>query len=405
MQKINFGVIGAHHRGVISLLAHRPEEGLFLKAVCALSLDGLENYREKCGEGLLLTTDYREIVADPDINAVFVCTPDYLHEEHAVAALNAGKHVFLEKPMAISIGECDRILKAAAASDGRLYVGHNMRFFPVMRRMRQLIDEGRIGQVEAIWCRHFISYGGDAYFKDWHSERQYTNSLLLQKGAHDIDIIHYLAGSYSKRVIGMGKLSVYNEVNDRREPHEAPNVAFNRSNWPPLSQKKLSPIIDVEDHSMIFMQLENGVQASYQQCHYTPDDCRNYTVIGTEGRIENYGDHSTPDKLATVHLWNRRMGHQEHGNEVFRVSNAEGTHGGADPLMVDDFINFLRTGRSAGATPLDARAAVAAGSLGAESLRNRSFPMDVPIAAAESQLNQSLPLSAINEVRHACHCL
>lgn len=326
-----------------------------------------------------MTTDYREIIANPEVDAVFVCTPDYLHAEHAVAALEADKHVFLEKPIATTIDDCDRIIAAAKKSKGKLFVGHNMRYFPVMQKMRELIVQGRIGRVEAIWCRHFINYGGDAYFKDWHSERRYTTSLLLQKGAHDIDIIHYLAGGYTRRVSGMGKLSVYNKVTNRRSPDEMGDSSFNPDNWPPLSQKKLSPIIDVEDHSMIMMQLDNGVQATYMQCHYTPDSTRNYTIIGTEGRIENYGDHSSSGQWASVQLWNRRMtnSYQPEGNEVFRVPHVTGTHGGADALMIEDFINFLRDGTTTGATLQDARAAVAVGCLGAESLRNGATPYDV----------------------------
>ncbi|CAN5391306.1 Gfo/Idh/MocA family oxidoreductase [soil metagenome] len=375
---INFAVLGPHGRGRIAFHLHRPEEGLRVVALCASHLKGLEPYLETCGPGLKMTTSYQEILADPRVHAVFVCTPDHLHAEQAIAALEAGKHVFLEKPMAITIEQCDAILATAQRTGSKLYVGHNMRFFPVMRKMRELIEAGRIGRVEAVWVRHFISYGGDAYFKDWHSERANTTSLLLQKGAHDIDIIHYLAGGHTRRVVGMGKLSVYNEVKDRREPQEVVSVIFNRDNWPPLSQKRLSPVIDVEDHSMMLMQLNNGVQASYQQCHYTPDDCRNYTIIGTEGRIENYGDHSTEDKLATVHLWNARMGHQEQGNEVFRIPSVQGSHGGADPLLLEDFVCYLRGGRPVGASPLDARMAVAAGVQGAASLRGNSVPLDIP---------------------------
>lgn len=381
MNPINFAVLGPHNRGQIALHAHRPEKGLNLIALCASKLEGLDEKYKRCGSDLIMTTDYREIMANPKVDAVFVCTPDYLHAEHAVAALEAGKHVFLEKPMAITIEDCDRIIAAAKKSAGKLFVGHNMRYFPVIQKMRELIEQGRIGRVEAIWCRHFINYGGDAYFKDWHSERRYTTSLLLQKGAHDIDVIHYLAGSHTQRVTGMGKLSVYNEVTDRRSSDEAGDYTFTTSHWPPLSQKKLSPIIDVEDHSMIMMQLANGVQASYLQCHYTPDSTRNYTVIGTEGRIENYGDHSSSSQWATIQLWNRRMDEpfQWQGNEVFRIPAVDGSHGGADPVMIEEFIGFLRGKPLTGATPWDARMAVATGVLGAQSLRSGSVPLDIPI--------------------------
>lgn len=379
MNDLKVAVIGADRRGRLSLLVHRPGHGSRLVAACSLTPERLHAYRDHCGENILLTRDYQEILGDDEIDAVFVCTPDQLHEQNTLDALSAGKHVYLEKPMAITIEGCDRILRLASTSPGKLYVGHNMRFAPVFQRMHQLINDGAIGEVQSIWCRHFISYGGDAYFRDWHSERANTTGLLLQKGAHDIDVIHWLGGAYTDRVVGMGKLSVYDKLERRAAGTPAPEViSFNRKNWPPLATSGYSPNIDVEDHSMILMQLANGVQASYQQCHYTPDDQRNYTVIGTKGRLENYGDHSTPDRWATVHLWNHRTGYSEMGHEVFRIPHIEGEHGGSDPLIVSDFLDFIRTGSLRGATSLDARMAVAAGCLGTESLRSGSIPLDIP---------------------------
>ncbi len=379
LKEFRLAVIGAERRGRLSLVAHQPEKGFRLAAAASLRLDRLEGYVEKCGPEIKLTTDYQEILKDPSIDAVFVCSPDHLHKEHALEVIRSGKHVFLEKPMAITIEDCDLIIREAEKADVKLYVGHNMRFFPVFQKMKELIDRGCIGRVEAVWCRHFISYGGDAYFRDWHSERRFTNGLLLQKGAHDIDIIHWLSGSYTKGVVGMGKLSVYNETQGRRPPEDpVPLVRFDTDRWPPLEQTGFSPQIDVEDHSMILLQLQNGVQASYQQCHYTPDDHRNYTIIGTEGRLENYGDFSMPSRWATIHLWNRRTGYSESGHEVFRIPHLNGEHGGADPLVVEDFLNFLRSGVHQGATAMDARMAVAAGCCGTDSLRSGSGFREVP---------------------------
>lgn len=378
MKAIQIGVIGAGGRGRLSLLAQRPESGSRIIAACSLNPDELEDYRERCGGDILVTADYREVLGREEVDAVFICSPDFLHEEHAVAALRAGKDVFIEKPMAITIAGCDRILAEAKRSGRRLQAGHNMRFFPVMRKMRELISQGSIGEVQAVWCRHFISYGGDAYFRDWHSERRNTTGLLLQKGAHDIDIIHWFAGAHTRRVVGMGKLSVYDKLPRRVSAAPPRRPEFNRANWPPRATKDYSPVMDVEDHSMLLMELANGVQASYMQCHYTPDDHRNYTVVGTEGRIENYGDHSIPDRWATVHLWNRRTGYSEMGHEVFRVPHSEGTHGGADPPMVEDFLRTLRGEEIKGATALDARMAVAVGCMGTESLRDGGTPREIP---------------------------
>lgn len=382
---IRLGVIGADRRGRIAQLAHDPDHGVALVAACSLKKEGIAGMADQFGPDFLITEDYRELLAKSDLDGVFICTPDHLHEEHAIAALRAGKHVYLEKPMAISIEGCDRILEAARESGQVLYPGHNMRFNPVMKQMADLVQAGAVGEVQAVWCRHFVSFGGDAYFRDWHSERQYVNGLLLQKGAHDIDMIHWFAGGLTRRVVAMGKLSVYDKL-PRRNPSDPPaSVKFNRSNWPPKSTSGYSPKIDVEDHSMILMELDNGVQASYMQCHYTPDDCRNYTIIGTEGRIENHGDHSTEEKWATIHIWNQRSGYQPMGHEVYRVPPMVGTHGGSDPAIVQDFLSTLRGEPARGATPWEARMATAAGCMATQSLRHGNQALEIPGPASAAQ--------------------
>ncbi len=380
MKVLNIGVIGAGGRGALAKEAHSPAQGSRVVAVCDTNPEALQAGKAHFGPDVFVTQDYRKLLAVPGLDAVFVCSPDWLHEEHGLAVLASGRALYLEKPMAITIEGCDRLILAARKHKSRLYVGHNMRFMSVMLKMKEVIDSGRIGEVQAVWCRHFISYGGDAYFKDWHSERRFTTGLLLQKGAHDIDVIHWLAGGYTRRVVGMGKLSVYNRVKSRLKADEKGVARFDRKNWPPLKQTGLSHIIDVEDHSMVMMDLDNGVQATYLQCHYAPDDQRNYTVIGTQGRIENCGDEPTDGRLATVRLWTWRCGYEEEGTETIKIPPSAGTHGGGDPLIVRDFLHYVRTGRRAGPSPLDARMSVATGCLATQSLREGNRPYDVPAA-------------------------
>jgi predicted dehydrogenase len=378
--ELRIGVIGAGGRGGLAGHAHDPANGVRLVAAADTRPAALARFRELYGPDVLVTPDYREVVAREDIQAVFVTSPDYLHEEHAVAALEAGKHVYLEKPMAITIAGCDRILLTAMRTGRRLYLGHNMRHMGFTRKMKELIDAGAIGSVRAGWCRHFVCYGADAYYKDWHAERSKATSLLLQKGTHDIDILHWLCGGYTSRVTGMGNLTVYNTIADRRKPGEPPDTSWHDENWPPLSQKKLNPVIDVEDLSMILMQLGNGVLASYQQCHYAPDGWRNYTIIGTEGRLENFGD--TPGEC-TVRLWNRRRLYNPKGNVEYEIPLETGSHGGADPRIVAEFVRYVREGGAIATSPIAARASVAAGCQGAASLRSGGAPMDVPPLAPD----------------------
>ena len=379
--ELRIGVIGAGGRGSLAGLAHKPKEGVRLVAGVDVRPEALAAFQQKYGPGAFVSADYRDLVARDDVDAVFVTSPDYCHEAHALAALEAGKHVYLEKPMAITIDGCDRILEAARRAGVRLYLGHNMRHFPVMRKMKELIDAGAIGEPKVGWCRHFVCYGCDAYFKDWHAERAKSTGLLLQKGAHDIDILHWLCGGYAARVTALGGLTLYDRITDRHGPDERGDASWSVDNWPPLAQKGLNPVIDVEDVSMMLMRLDNGVFASYQQCHYAPDGWRNYTIIGTEGRLENFGD--VPGEDTCVRLWNKREYYHPQGDAVFEFPPLEGSHGGADPLIVAEFVRYVREGGKVATSPVAARFSVAAGCQATASLRADGRPMDVPPLPAD----------------------
>ena len=252
----------------------------------------------------VVSGDHRKVIDAPDLDAVLVLTPDHTHADLACAALLAGKPAFVEKPLDITVERCDEILRTARDTGTRLYVGHNMRHMPVVRMMRDLIGRGAIGTVKTVWVRHFVGYGGDWYFKDWHAERRYTTGLLLQKAAHDIDVVHWLSGGYTRDVQAMGDLMVYGDNPHRRAPGEPKTDDWytEDGHWPPPTQRALNPVIDIEDVSLLNMRLDNGVLASYQQCHFTPDYWRNYTVIGDAGRLENFGD----GPGGQVKVWNSR---------------------------------------------------------------------------------------------------
>jgi len=250
----------------------------------------------------------------------------------------------------------------------------------IIRKMKKLIDDGAIGNVKSIWCRHFVSYGGDAFFRDWHADRTKSTGLLLQKAAHDIDVIHWLAGCYTTRVSAFGNLAVYGKLPRRTDPcidKKEFSTWWNGAHWPPKTQSGYNPVMDVEDQNMVIMQLQGDILASYMQCHFAPDATRNYTVIGDAGRLENIGDGAEDP----IFLWNERHdGFRMVGDQVHRGDpiDASKGHGGADPLIVEEFLNFVRTGGPTTATPEAARMSVATGYQATMSLRAGGMPQEVP---------------------------
>lgn len=298
-----------------------------------------------------ISTRFEDLLSGPnEVDAIVVASPDYLHEQHTLAALAAGKHVYLEKPMALTPEGCDRILAAARKSGCFLYVGHNLRHFTVIKRLKELIDEGVVGEVKAIWCRHPVSYGRWAYYKEgrWQKKRENVGGLLIHKGSHDLDVIHWLAGGRTTRVVAMGQLAVWKDQPD--EP-------------------------DVEDMSSVLMQLDNGVQATYSQCHFAYLAFREYVVMGTKGTLRNVGDDPATAKVELFAT--RKMNVFNQVTKEWTFKEESGFHGDADHRIVSEFFR-VQCGLDKPTIAIeDAAWAVKTGWAATYSLRNGNVPVEV----------------------------
>lgn len=378
--QLRIGMIGVSGRGGLWRHWHDPQGRSVVVGGADISVDKLEAFRHQHGGAPYTTTDYRELLARSDVDAIAVTSPDFLHEEHAVAALEAGKHVFCEKPLAITIAGCDHILEAWRQHGHRLMVGFNMRYMNIFRTMKEIVDSGAIGEIKAVWVRHFVGQGSNFYYHDWHATRQNTTSLLLQKGSHDIDMIHWITGRYTTRTAAFGSLDFFggDKPNDLTCPACSLRDTCTEYMEGPRVQCAFRKEVDVEDNQVMIMELEGGIKASYLQCHFTPDYHRNYTFIGTEGRVEN----SEPDMKVWVKT-RLSNSYRDLADRTYDVKPARGGHGGADPVICKDFVDMCLDGKQPVATPQAGRMSVAAGVLAAQSLRAGGQPLDVPPLPAE----------------------
>ncbi|MFD0871831.1 Inositol 2-dehydrogenase [Chlamydia abortus] len=366
MEQIRIGVIGLGWRAGVTKYWHRPDGKSVVVAGADTNPARLDKFRERVNPDADVMLDYRELLQRPDIDAVVVMTPDHCHDEHAVAALRAGKHVYCEKPLAVTVDGCDRILEAWRDSGKHFMIGFNMRYMNMYRTMKEIIAAGDIGEVKAVWVRHFVGLGSDYYYHSWHGSSKNTTSLLLQKASHDIDIIHWLTGRYTTKVAAFGGVDYFggSKPNDLTCPECPEKETCPEARFGPLTQCAFREEIDVEDNSMVLMELEGGIKASYMQCHFTPDYERNYTIIGTEGRIEN----SEPNNQVIVksrksNTW------RDLSDRVYNIRKAEGSHNGADEKICEDFINMILHGKEPVAQPIAGRMSVAVGCAATESMR------------------------------------
>jgi UDP-N-acetylglucosamine 3-dehydrogenase len=179
------GVVGAMRA---QILARR--RGVRL---CGVADVDLVRARAVAGpSGAPAVDDYRRFLDDPAVNALIVSSPVHLHEDMAVAAFEAGKHVLVEKPLANSVDACLRIVEAARAARRVLGVGFNHRYYPCFRVLKEIVDAGTLGPVDHV--RAFGGHEGMTQFRaPWMYERATLGGgAMMDVGIHVADLVRYL---------------------------------------------------------------------------------------------------------------------------------------------------------------------------------------------------------------------
>jgi len=243
MSKLNIGIIGAGSVAEAHLKAYQANEGANLYAVADLNEARARATADKYGMDKFFA-DYRELLADPKIDAVSICTWNNLHAEMSIAALRAGKHVLLEKPLSRTVEEAERIRDAVRESGKILQVGFVRRYDENAQIMRQFIEKGELGEIyyaKASWLRRLGNPGG------WFADVERAGGgPLIDIGVHMIDLCWYLMGR-PKPVAVSG--NVYNKLG-------------NRANVEHLSFYKTADynaaINTVEDMANALIRFENG---------------------------------------------------------------------------------------------------------------------------------------------------
>lgn len=187
---VRLGVLGA---GIIagSFMEAAPDvPDLEVAVICDLVEASARALAEP--HGIACETDYRAVLEDESIDAVYIALPHHLHAEVAVASASAGKHILLEKPMANSLEEADRILDAQKQAGVKLMLGFTHRFHAELETAKRLIDTGELGQVTL--AVDIMTTGGQIPGWFWQKE-QAGGGVLHVNGAHSFDRLRWLLGS------------------------------------------------------------------------------------------------------------------------------------------------------------------------------------------------------------------
>lgn len=239
-------------------------------AVCDLDAERAQTVGEELDARVF--TDYDEMFGTLPIDAVLAAPPNYLHRDIAIDIANAGKHLFLEKPMALGVEQCDDIIQACEQNDVRLMIGQVLRYIPPYLDMKRLVDEGVIGAPAVIRvCRAGAGWGKDR--APWRLRRETCGGILFEVNAHELDFMRYICGEVQSvsaltHKYGPGEWD-YEDVNFVQLQFESGAIGHLYSSFGDWVGRRETQIVG-DKGGLLFAPGTNGIQLK----------------VGTEGPIE-----------------------------------------------------------------------------------------------------------------------
>ncbi|TRZ38973.1 gfo/Idh/MocA family oxidoreductase [Niallia circulans] len=283
MSTLKIGVIGcgsiAQHR---HLQEYSWNKAVEIVAVCDINEErALEIGKEYSAKAY---TDYKELLADKDIDAVSVCTPNYLHAPISIDALNAGKHVLCEKPMATSSEEAAQMIEAAEKNGKKLMIGHNQRFVKSHQKARELIQSGAVGKIYSF--RSAFGHGGPEQWsvdgkESWFFQKEKAFiGAMGDLGVHKTDLLRYVLG---EEFVEVG--------------------AFVETN--------AKDFADVDDNAVCVLKTESGIIGTLAASWaYTSKEDNSTVIYGEKAilRLEDHPQYSLIVQYATGEIVNYELG-------------------------------------------------------------------------------------------------
>ncbi len=193
--RVKFAIVGCGR------IAHRHAEHIsnygVLTSVCDVIQHRAETLANQYSAKVFHTIEDL-LINDKEADVISICTPNGLHAEHTILALNAGFHVLCEKPMAIDVYDCGTMIQAAEKNNRRLFVIKQNRFNPPVAAVKKAIDEGRFGKIYSIQLNCFWNRNEDYYNNSWKGTKEMDGGTLFTQFSHFIDLLYWLVGDVKK---------------------------------------------------------------------------------------------------------------------------------------------------------------------------------------------------------------
>jgi predicted dehydrogenase len=303
MRPIKTAILGTGFMGRVHLEAVRRVESVEAAAIAGRN----ENAARRLGAGFsvpTITTNYREIMRDPAIDAVHVCTPNEQHFSMAKEALQAGKHVLCEKPLATSVEEGEELIALAAQRGLRNCVCHNLRYYPMVQQMRAMREAGDLGEiliVQGTYSQDWLLHDTDW---NWRVETKAggPSRCMADIGSHFFDMAEHVTGL---RVTSLSAdLQTFHPT--RKQPKHSVETFANKLLGP---EDYIDTPVDTEDFGAVIFRMGTRTRGSMtaSQVSAGRKNGLSIEIYGTKSSVA--WNQERPDEL-----WS---GHRDTGNQIF----------------------------------------------------------------------------------------
>jgi predicted dehydrogenase len=379
MKKITIAIAGCGSRGLDTYASCQDKFPDLMQIVAAADNrpERLEVMKKRFGlSDEQCYSDAESMLEEPKLaDAMFISTHDRMHYPQAMAALNKGYHLLLEKPIAVTEQECIDIAKLAEAKKLHVVVCHVLRYTVFYQKLKELLNQKIVGDIVSIQAIEKVGYWHQAHSYvrgNWRNSAE-SSPMILAKCSHDMDILLWLTGKNCQSVSSYGNLMVFKKENAPAgaplrctEPCPAADtcpynavkyymdiVKKGNVGWPVnvlhhapteetiMESLKTGPYgrcvyhcdNDVVDHQVVNLLLEGGTTVSFTMCAFTVDCAREIRIMGTMGEI--FGDF----RSNTISVM--PFGKDTYDIDISQLTSDFSGHGGGDARMVEEFLRLL----------------------------------------------------------------
>ncbi len=343
MSTVGVGMIGCGGMGiVVAKLLLQQDPRIELRGLFDPQRKSIENCQTALGRKARVYDDYHDMLADKAIDWVLIASWNCYHRDQVLAALDAGKHIFCQKPLATTAEHCAEMYHRWKRTDRMFNIGFTLRYSPHYRKIHELISGGAIGGIICFEFNETLDFNHGGYIMgDWRRLTKYAGTHLLEKCCHDLDLANWMTGSRASRVASFGGLNFFTPENAKHADRLGRNSKGQKAYETWTSQFNLGPAMnpfisdkDIYDNQVAVIEYENGVRATFHtNCNSGIPERRMY-ILGTEGAIR-------ADVIpGTIEL--KRIGFDT------RIENVEtgssGGHGGGDEILAGELADSMLNG-------------------------------------------------------------